>query len=171
MDFSHLLLLLWAGLIFWELGQIWLVQIVVYPLFAKVGAMEYVSYHRFYTRRIPLPVIVPGFASFLLPLPLAVFGPAVPLWMSATNVAAGIVAQRYPQRLPSDSAASRALPSTCRGARRRRGRLASGDPPRPAKPFARLPVVRIISTPQNGRGGTPWPKARTPSAQGSDVES
>ena len=32
-----------------------------------------------------LPVIGPGFASFLLSIPLALFGPAVPLWMSALN--------------------------------------------------------------------------------------
>ncbi|MGE0628263.1 MAG: hypothetical protein AB7O43_10595 [Hyphomicrobiaceae bacterium] len=66
METSEFLLLLWAALVFWVLGQIWLVQIVVYPLFAKVGEAEYVGYHRFYTRRIPLPVIIPGFASFLL---------------------------------------------------------------------------------------------------------
>ncbi len=65
MDFSIILLLLWAGLVFWELGQIWLIQIVVYPVFAKVGAAQYVGYHSFYVQRIPAPVIVPGFASFL----------------------------------------------------------------------------------------------------------
>ena len=36
-------------------------------------------------------VIVPGFMSFLLPIPLALFGPDVPLWMSAANIASGIV--------------------------------------------------------------------------------
>jgi hypothetical protein len=86
----ELLLLLWSALVFWELGQIWLVQIVVYPLFARVGDAEYVAYHSFYTSRIPLPIIVPGFASFLLPAALAYFGPAVPGWMSAANIAAGI---------------------------------------------------------------------------------
>ena len=87
---SELLLLLWTALIFWELGQIWFAQIVVYPLFAHVGTAEYVGYHSFYARRIPLPVIVPGFASFLLPVPLALFGPIVPFWMSAANIAAGL---------------------------------------------------------------------------------
>lgn len=90
METSELLLLLWAVLVFWVLGQIWLVQIAVYPLFAQVGAAEYVDYHRFYTSRIPLPVIIPGFASFLLPVPLALFGPIVPVWMSAANIAAGV---------------------------------------------------------------------------------
>lgn len=91
MDLPHLLLLVWAGLIFWGLGQIWLIQIVVYPLFAKVGEAEYVGYHRFYAQHIPLPIIVPGFAGFLMPIPLAFLGPPVPAWMSATNVAAGLV--------------------------------------------------------------------------------
>jgi len=90
MESSQLFLLLWAALVFWVLGQIWLVQIVVYPLFADVGEVDYVRYHRFYSRRIPLPVIIPGFASFLLPVALAFYGPAVPFWMSASNIAAGI---------------------------------------------------------------------------------
>lgn len=90
MQEHHLYLTLWAALSFWELGQIWFCQIVVYPLFAKVGETDYVAYHRFYSRRIPLVVILPGFASFLLPLPLAMFGPAVPTWMNATNIACGI---------------------------------------------------------------------------------
>ena len=58
---------------------------------AKVGGSEYVAYHGFYTRHIPLPVIGPGFASFLMPVPLVFLGPAIPLWMSTVNVAAGLV--------------------------------------------------------------------------------
>jgi hypothetical protein len=85
-----LILLFWAALAFWALGQIWLVQIVVYPLFAEVGEADYIRYHRFYSQRIPLPVILPGFASFLLPIPLAFFGPAVPWWMTAANIASGL---------------------------------------------------------------------------------
>lgn len=91
MEMSQLLLLLWTALIFWVLGQIWFCQIVVYPLFAQVGEDEYIRYHRFYSRHIPLPIIIPGFASFLLPVPLALYGPAVPGWMSGMNIAAGIV--------------------------------------------------------------------------------
>jgi hypothetical protein len=91
MEPAQLLLLVWAALVFWVLGQIWLVQIVVYPLFAQVGEAQYVRYHNFYSRRIPLPVIVPGFASFVSPIPLALCGPAVPVWMSVANVAAGVV--------------------------------------------------------------------------------
>jgi hypothetical protein len=92
MDFSHWLLLVWTVVILYVLGEIWFGQIVVYPLFAKVGEAEYVAYHRFYSSRILLPVIVPGFASFLVPIGLVFFGPAsVPLWMYLANVVCGLV--------------------------------------------------------------------------------
>jgi hypothetical protein len=92
MDLAHWLLLLWTGIIFYVLGGIWFVQIVVYPLFAKVGANEYVSYHKFYSSRIPLPVILPGFASFLVPVALVFFGPdSVPAWMALANAVCGLV--------------------------------------------------------------------------------
>jgi hypothetical protein len=87
---SSLLVGAWVALIFWVLGQMWFVQLVIYPLFARVGELEYVGYHRFYTQRIPLPVIVPGFASFIAPIALGWFGPAVPSWMTAANVLAGL---------------------------------------------------------------------------------
>lgn len=91
MDTPKLYLLFWSMVSFWELGQIWFAQIVIYPLFAKVGVTEYTGYHGFYTSRIPLVVILPGFASFLLPIPLAFLGPEVPGWMTAANIATGIV--------------------------------------------------------------------------------
>lgn len=87
---QNLYLVFWAVLSFWVLGQIWLVQIVIYPLFAKVGDADYIAYHRFYSRRISMVVILPGFASFLLPLLLAWLGPAMPIWMTVANVATGI---------------------------------------------------------------------------------
>ena len=92
MDFAHWFLLMWAVLIFSVFGEIWLVQIVVYPLFARVGSAEYVAYHKFYSSRIPLPVILPGFASFLLPVVLVFVRPdSVPLWMALANAACGVV--------------------------------------------------------------------------------
>jgi hypothetical protein len=91
METSHLLLLLWSVLSFWELGQIWFAQIVIYPLFARVSELEYVAYHRFYATHIPLPVILPGFATFVPPIPLALYGPAVPGWMSIANIVTGII--------------------------------------------------------------------------------
>ena len=92
MDFSHWFLLLWTVVIWYVLGGIWFAQIVVYPLFAKVGEAEYVAYHKFYSSRIPVPVILPGFASFLLPIGLVFFGPeSVPLWMYLANVLCALV--------------------------------------------------------------------------------
>jgi hypothetical protein len=92
MDVAHWLLLFWTVVIFYVTGQIWFAQIVVYPLFGKVGKDEYVAYHRFYSSRIPLPVIVPGFASFLLPIVLVFIRPdPVPLSLALANVACGLV--------------------------------------------------------------------------------
>jgi hypothetical protein len=91
-DFSHWFLLLWTVVILYVLGGVWFAQIVVYPLFANVGETEYVAYHKFYSSRIPLPVILPGFASFLLPIGLVFFGPtSVPLWMYLANLVCGLV--------------------------------------------------------------------------------
>ncbi len=79
-------------LILYVLGEIWFGQIVVYPLFAKVGEVEYIAYHRFYSSRIPLPVIVPGFASFLIPIALVFLRPdSVPMWIALANAACGVV--------------------------------------------------------------------------------
>ena len=92
MDFSHWLLLSWTVVILYVLGEIWFGQIVVYPLFGKVGPNEYVAYHRFYSSRIPLPVIVPGFASFLLPVVLVFLRPdSVPLSLALANAACGLI--------------------------------------------------------------------------------
>ena len=92
MDFSHLFLLFWTAVIFYVLGEIWFAQIVVYPLFAKVGRDEYVAYHGFYSSRIPLPVILPGFASFLVPVALVFLRPeSVPLSLALANAACGLV--------------------------------------------------------------------------------
>ena len=78
MDPSYWFLLLWSVLIF--------------AVFGKVGPAEYVAYHKFYSSRIPVPVILPGFASFLLTVPLVFFAPdSVPPWMLLANVACGIV--------------------------------------------------------------------------------
>ncbi len=91
MDFAHWLLLAWTVVVFYALGVTWFAQVVVYPLFGKVGESEYVDYHLFYSSRIPLPVIVPGFASFLLPLALAFLGPdSVANWIYVANVACGL---------------------------------------------------------------------------------
>lgn len=91
MDAANLVLLLWTMLVLYGFGQIWFVQIVVYPLFAMVGDSDYVRYHHFYASHIPLPVILPGFACFLFPLALPFLGPdAIPIWLHWLNIAAGI---------------------------------------------------------------------------------
>ncbi len=92
MDFAHMFLLFWTAVIFYVTGGIWFAQIVVYPLFGKVGTNEYVAYHRFYSSRIPLPVIVPGFASFLLPVVLVFLRPdSVPMSLALANAACGLI--------------------------------------------------------------------------------
>lgn len=92
MDFSHGLLLFYTILICYNLGTIWFVQIVVYPLFAKVGPAEYVTYHRFYTSQIPLPVIIPGFSCFLVPIAIVFLRPeSVPLGLALANAACGLL--------------------------------------------------------------------------------
>lgn len=91
MDTAHLVLVLWMALVLYATGQIWFAQIVVYPLFAMVGEKDYVQYHHFYSDHIPLPVILPGFACFLLPLALPFFAPpTIPLALHWFNIAAGI---------------------------------------------------------------------------------
>ena len=93
MDFSHSFLLFCTLVVFYNFGGIWFVQLVVYPLFAKVGSDEYVAYHRFYSSRIPLPVILPGFACFLCPIVLIFFHPvSIPLWIALANAVCGLVA-------------------------------------------------------------------------------
>jgi hypothetical protein len=92
MDFSHWFLLFCTLLGFYNLGVTWFVQIVVYPLFAKVGAEEYINYHTYYARQIPLPVILPGFTHFLLPIALVFYRPeSVPLGIALANVACGLL--------------------------------------------------------------------------------
>lgn len=91
MTFDDWFLLGWAALILYTFGQIWLIQVVVYPLFARVGASEYTIYHRFYSSRIPLPVILPGFATFLAPIALLFVRPdAVSSWLVWANLACGL---------------------------------------------------------------------------------
>lgn len=92
MDIGHSLLLAAFCVQIYNLGTIWVVQWVVYPLFGQVGVAGYETYHGFYLRRIPLPIIVPGFASFLMPVAVwATLPPVVPQALAIANVAMGIV--------------------------------------------------------------------------------
>lgn len=92
MGYGHSVLLFALFIQIYNLGTIWFAQIVVYPLFGQVGASEYISYHRYYSSHIPLPVIIPGFLSFFLPLAVvAVLPDSVPFWMALLNVGMGLV--------------------------------------------------------------------------------
>jgi hypothetical protein len=91
MDFGHSVLLFALVIQIYNL-QIWTIQIVVYPLFSKVGPSEYIPYHRFYASNIPLVVIIPGFLSFFMPIAVFAFLPhAVPVWLAIANIAMGLV--------------------------------------------------------------------------------
>jgi hypothetical protein len=46
-------------------GVAWQAQAVSYPLFGTVSAEDFAAYHLQYNALIPLPVIVPGFLTFL----------------------------------------------------------------------------------------------------------
>ena len=93
MDFSHWFLVLCAVVAFYNLGVAWFAQVVVYPLFGQVGPAEYRAYHLYYSSRIWLPIIVPGFACFLLPIVLVFLRPdSVPSWLALANAACGVVA-------------------------------------------------------------------------------
>jgi hypothetical protein len=46
-------------------GVGWQAQLVSYPLFGAVPASGFAGYHQQYNEAIPLPVIFPGFLSFL----------------------------------------------------------------------------------------------------------
>jgi hypothetical protein len=92
MDFGHSVLLFALFIQVYNLGTIWFAQLVVYPLFGKVGPSEYIPYHRDYASRIPLPVILPGFLSFFLPVAVFAWLPdSVPDWMALANICMGLI--------------------------------------------------------------------------------
>jgi len=91
MTFEHGFLIFYAALSLYNCGIAWQAQRVSYPLFGMVPADGYIAYHRFYSRSIPLVVIVPGFACFFAPLVLLVARPdTVPLWAALLNVVLGL---------------------------------------------------------------------------------
>src|SRR5688572_18934346 len=87
---ENLYLIIWSALSFWTLGQVWFGQVVIYPLFDQVGEHEYIAFHQSYADKIPLVVIIPGFACFLLPTILVWMVPTMPTWMHVTNVITGL---------------------------------------------------------------------------------
>ncbi len=93
MQFGYFALIFALCLQWWGTGQIWFCQRMTYPLFAKVGVADYIAFHQFYGNRIPLPTIIPGFLSFIMPLVLLFAAPAtVPQWMLWGNASCGVIA-------------------------------------------------------------------------------
>jgi hypothetical protein len=136
MDLGHSLLLLWTAVIFYTLGVTWFAQLVVYPLFARVGEREYVDYHNFYSSRIPLPVILPGFArascrlrSSLLALSRCRCGSTWRMRRAGRPVSSSRSPSRYRATPDSSRGASRRVSSESSSASTGRARF-----PSPAQP-------------------------------------
>ncbi|CAA9474314.1 MAG: hypothetical protein-transmembrane region and signal peptide prediction [uncultured Solirubrobacteraceae bacterium] len=70
------LLLLNAAAVLFMTGVIWFVQLVHYPLFGKVGAEAWPTYHREHSRRTTWVVIAPMSVDLLTSLALVVIAPA-----------------------------------------------------------------------------------------------
>ena len=89
MNVARIALLVQLGSTLPLVGLIWLVQIVAYPLFAEVGAAEFLLYHAAHARLITFvvgPLMVAELASAVLlvfvehpalPRPLALLGAAL----------------------------------------------------------------------------------------------
>lgn len=69
-------------------GLIWTIQIVHYPLFARVGPAEFIAYERAHIARIT-PVVGPAMFTELAAAVLILLQPAaaLPRWMTITGVA------------------------------------------------------------------------------------
>jgi hypothetical protein len=77
-------LMVWAGLVYWVLGQAWFAELFDRPVCARQNRPQTAGQWP-----APQAAVVSGFAVFLGPVPLALFGPALPPWLHALNIAAG----------------------------------------------------------------------------------
>jgi hypothetical protein len=80
MNKSQWLLMGLSALSFYGVGQVWLVQLSSYPLWAYVGEREFRNYHRAWWRGI--------WGVILAPAALLIVGSAVMLWWRAPGVPA-----------------------------------------------------------------------------------
>jgi len=81
---QHTFLAALTALGLYALGIGWMTQQVSYPLFSHVPEGQFVAYHRNYSRRIPIVIIVPGFTYFLASMAFVALRPdPVPLWLAA----------------------------------------------------------------------------------------
>lgn len=79
---------LWSGLVYWALGQTWFAQFVDEPVCTRLaGARGTAS--RPLAPTMSQPALMTGPAAFVGTLPLALFGPPLPLWLHALNIGAG----------------------------------------------------------------------------------
>ncbi len=76
-NFGKLLLLLNLALCFVGVGQIWLVQMSSYPLWAYVGVKELHDYHIAWWHSIWIPVFVPASLSIICTIGLFWFRPLI----------------------------------------------------------------------------------------------
>jgi hypothetical protein len=86
---SLLHLLVWAGLVCWVLGQAWFAEVFDRPVCAR-QARRALAGRPAPPAPMPQVAMVSGFAVFLGPLPLALFGPALPIGLHALNIVAGV---------------------------------------------------------------------------------
>lgn len=69
------LLLLNLGLSSIGIGQIWLVQLSAYPLWAHVGPKEFHAYHIFWWHSIWMPIFIPAGAAIVATITMFWFRP------------------------------------------------------------------------------------------------
>jgi hypothetical protein len=69
-------------------GLVWVVQLAIYPLFARIGRAEFTAYHAAYTKRITWAVGPAMLAEFVLSALMVFRAPASPwAWTGAGLVA------------------------------------------------------------------------------------
>ena len=87
------LLVVHAAATWFMAGLIWVIQVVHYPLFRRVGEDAFLEYEREHTRRMGAVLAVPAIAEILTAAALVFVRPEdVPLWLvlAAGAVLAGI---------------------------------------------------------------------------------
>jgi hypothetical protein len=73
-------------------GLIWTIQVVHYPLFAKVGAAQWRDYHAAHNTAITLLVALPMLIELALSFGLALVRPeSVPIWVAYAGLALALL--------------------------------------------------------------------------------
>lgn len=88
MTIAHWLLLMTCALSIYGVGQVWLVQLSSYPLWAYVGAREFGAYHRAWWHGIWGVILAPaGLVTLGSILMLWWHEPSVPAWATWSGLA------------------------------------------------------------------------------------